>query len=143
MLPETTPLFDELSDDDLELSIDEDEILPTKTYKIDFESGHILGMIEEEESVLQFIKKVLSTEKYSDVIYDWYYGNELQSLVGASIDYAIADIPRIIEEALSTDDRIQAVDDFEFEQISPNTLSVAFTVTSIYSTIEYEMEVGI
>lgn len=90
---------------------------------------------------MQFIQKALSTDKYYYSIYDWYYGNELKSLVGKPLDYIMAEIPRIVEEALLTDDRIKEVKDFKFKRESYDVLSVMFTVVSIYSEQQVVTEV--
>lgn len=122
---------------------DDFEVLPGKTYKLDLENKRIVGMVDREESVFQFVKKVLSTDKYAHEIYDWYYGNELVKLVGQGYAYAVAEIPRIVREALLVDDRINSVDNFQFQQISLDSMICSFTVNTIYSNINYEMEVQI
>ena len=116
---------------------------PDKTYRMDFENLRIMGKIEDYEAVLQFIKKVLRTDKYSYEIYDWYYGNELRNLVGMPYDYIATECPRIIEEALITDDRILSVGDFKFSKISVDSLSMSCVVKTIYGNINYSQEVSI
>lgn len=119
------------------------EILPTKTYKIDTVNKRIIGNISDEEAVMQFIRKVLSTDKYAFEIYDWYYGNELLKLVGQSYNYAIARIPNIFKEALLVDDRITDVRDFTFSQPAIDTAVVSCVVDTVYGPLKYEQEVGI
>lgn len=119
------------------------QILPTKTYRIDPVNKRIIGTIEGRDAVLQFIRKVLSTDKYAFEIYDWYYGNELIKLVGHSYDYVTTRIPNIFKEALLTDDRITDVRDFVFTQITLDTLAVSCQIDTVYGTIKYEQEVNI
>lgn len=118
------------------------EILPTRTYRIDFANKRIIGNIEDGEAVMQFIRKVLDTDKYAFEIYDWYYGNELLKLVGHSYDYVITRIPNIFKEALLVDDRITDVRDFSFSQSSLDSVLVSCYVDTVYGTIKYEQEVA-
>ena len=137
MIPESQDFF--MQDENSENY----EILPTKTYKIDPVNKRIIGVISDEETVMQFIRKVLSTEKYAYEIYDWYYGNELMNLVGYPYDYVVARIPNIFREALLVDDRITDVRDFVFTQTAIDTMTVSCQVDTVYGTIAYEQEVAI
>ena len=137
MIPETQDYF--MQDENSQNF----EVLPTKTYKIDTVNGRIIGIIEDEEAVMQFIHKVLNTDKYAFEIYDWYYGNELLKLVGHSYDYVVTRIPNIFQEALLVDDRILDVRDFTFKQSGLDAITVSCHVDTIYGTINYEQEVMI
>lgn len=119
------------------------EVLPTKTYKIDLVNKRIIGTIEDRDAVMQFIRKVLSTDKYAFEIYDWYYGNELLKLVGHSYDYVVARIPNIFKEALMVDDRIVDVRDFTFNSPAIDTVVISCHVDTVYGEIHYEQEVFI
>lgn len=135
MIPESQDYF--LQDEESENF----QILPTKTFKIDPVNKRIIGMIDDEEAVMQFIRKVLNTDKYAWEIYDWYYGNELLKLVGHSYDYVCTRIPNIFKEALLTDDRIVDVRDFTFRQNAIDSIFVTCVVDTVYGEIVYEQEV--
>lgn len=137
MIPETQDFF--MQDENYENF----EVLPTTTYRIDTVNGRILGTIDGSEAVMQYIKKVLNTDKYAYEIYDWYYGNELLKLVGHSYDYVVARIPNIFKEALLVDDRITDVRDFTFRKLQIDTIEVSCYVDTIYGAIKYEQEVFI
>lgn len=117
------------------------EILPAKTFRLDKTNGRIIGVIDDSEAVMQFIKKVLDTDKYAYEIYDWYYGHRLLELVGQPYEYVVANIPPIIEEALCCDDRIKGVRDFTFEQTSLDSCHTSFFVDTIYGSYKAETEV--
>ena len=134
MIPET------LNSDNL-IDIEEFETPPSLTYRLDFVNRRIIGKVDDKEAVLQFIKKVLDTNKYAYEIYDWYYGNELLALVGQSYDYIAVEAPRIVEEALLVDDRITYIDSWSFKKISVDTLEISFLVHTIYGDIKYTEEV--
>lgn len=119
------------------------EIMPAKTYRMDTRSRRIVGMIDGRDAVLQFIKKVLDTTKYAYEIYDWYYGNELKALVGKPYDYICTEIPRIVREALMTDDRIKDCRDFTFQQTSIDSMQATWVVDTVYGEIDYSQEVEI
>lgn len=97
-------------------------------------------MIDGLEALKQTVETILSVERYKFPIYSWNYGIELDSLIGKSYNYVITEIRRRIEEALEMDDRIETVDNFEFEKIDKNTISVSFVVNSVVE-INEEVEV--
>lgn len=117
------------------------ETYPSLTYRFDFVNKRIMGKIDDEEAVFQFVKKVLSTDKYAYSIYDWYYGNELNKLVNMPYAYIVVEAPRIIEEALLVDDRIKSISDFKAKQLTMDSMSLSFMVNTVYGPIPYTMEV--
>lgn len=137
MIPESQDVF--LQDENSENF----EILPTKTYRLDTINKRIIGTVDDSEAVLQFIRKVLATDKYAFEIYDWYYGNELMKLLGHSYDYVVARIPNIFKEALLVDDRITDVRDFTFSRPAIDTIVVTCQVDTVYGAIKYEQEVPV
>ena len=116
------------------------EIQPSLTYALDVESGRIRGAVDNLESVRQAIFLILNTERYAYLIYSWNYGVELKELIGRPKEYALPEIKRCITEALLQDDRITAVDGFEFET-GKKTVHVTFTVHTIFGDIESEVEI--
>lgn len=119
------------------------ELLPDKTYKIDFLNNRIMGTISGRDAVLQYIRKALNTDKYAFEIYDWYYGNELIKLVGQPYEYIITRIPNIFKEALLVDDRITDVRDFTFIKSGIDSVLISCVVDTVYGQINYEQEVSI
>lgn len=137
MLPESVDYFTQ------DEQADNYEILPTRTYRVDTVNRRIIGTIDERDAVFQFIQKVLDTSKYAYEIYDWYYGNELKALVGKPYDYICAEIPRIVREALMTDDRIKDCRKFEFKQLGIDSMQATWVVDTVYGELEYSQEVKI
>lgn len=138
-------------EDDEELETDFDvETDPSRTYAMvlskDVEKkGFFLGMIDEEEALRQAIMKIISTERYAHEIYSWDYGIELSELIGMPMNYAMSEVKLRIEDALTADDRIEAVEDFQVMRTGKNMLHVTFTVITaegdIIEGIETEVEV--
>lgn len=85
---------------------------PTKTWKLDFERGRIGGFIDGDDALRQYIAKALITPRDRFAIYSDDYGNDLFDLIGADAtpDLLDSEIPRMIEDALIYDDRIDSVD---------------------------------
>ena len=102
----------------------------------------ILGNIDELDAIAQACYKILNTERYQYVIYSWNYGIELQDLFGKPIPYVYSELPRRIKEALTQDDRINSVEDFELSYDKGNVLA-KFTVKTNLGNIEMEKGVNI
>lgn len=115
---------------------------PSKDYKINTEKETIRGIIDKKEAVKQAIYCILDTERYQYPIYSRNYGIEAAELIGKPKTYAMATLKRIITEALTQDDRITGVEGFSFSQ-NKNTVSVTFTVKTIYGDIEASKEVSV
>lgn len=115
---------------------------PSKDYKLDIEHDIISGTCDGLESMKQVIYKILNTERYQNIIYSWNYGIELQDLFGKSVTYVCSELARRITEALVQDDRIEAVNNFEFDITEKRTVKVIFTVHTIFGEVEEEQVVN-
>ena len=118
------------------------ESQPSKNYKLHIEQNIIRGTCDGLEAMKQVIYKILNTERYQYIIYSWNYGIELLDLYGEPITYVLPEIQRRITEALVQDDRINSVDDFNFETIGKRTVNVTFTVHTIFGDIQEEKVVN-
>lgn len=103
----------------------------TRTYKIDFEKGKVMGYCNEIEALKQAIRLILNTERYEHLIYSWNYGSELKNLIGKDKDITESEVKRRIKESLMQDDRVNNVDNFMFNY-NKDGVTVNFTVFSIY-----------
>lgn len=129
-----------------------EEITPrqyyNKTYNINYRSNdtdverQITGYIDDLEAIKQAVYLILSTERYAYPIYSWDYGVELVDLYGKPINYVIAELPQRITEALTQDNRIETVTDFEFER-NGSKLHTSFVVVTTAGNIETDLEVVI
>lgn len=115
--------------------------IPSRTYRL--QNGRIAGWIDELAAMRQAIEKVLHTERFTWLIYTDNYGVELKNLLGEDLDLVMAEMERIVREALSVDERIIEIENFQVTQESRNTLLVSFFVTTIFGSIQMEQEVGI
>ena len=124
------------------LSDFEEEVLPSKTWYIDFDRNVTTRFINDLDAIRQSAILTLATERYEFIIYSNQYGVELMDLFGESMPYVMSEIKRRIEEALKQDDRIKSVEKFEFTR-EKRTLHVKFTVTSTAGNFNLETEVGL
>ena len=79
---------------------------------------------------------------YEWLIHSWDYGVELHNLIGKDVEYCIPEIERRVREALLQDDRITAVQNFEFT-VNKKKVLTTFTVVSIFGEINAELGVEI
>lgn len=108
---------------------------PSYTYKLDMQKARVKGFVDGKDAMPQAIYKILTTERYKHVIYSWDYGVELYDLIGQPIPYVYAELERRITEALTQDDRIEGVRDFQFDN-NNEVVNVSFTVNTIYGTVD-------
>ncbi len=113
-----------------------------KTYLLDTENHKIRGMTSGIDAVRQAVYLILNCERYVYPVYSWNYGAELSELIGREASYLWPELKRRITEALTCDDRIIAVEDFDFEAKKDN-LTVTFTVKTVFGDIREKKEVEI
>lgn len=116
--------------------------MPSYTYNINIESGRIIGHTDHLNAMEQAIYLILSTERYESIIYNWYYGVEFDSLIGKNRDYTTSELKRRIREALSEDDRISDVTDFNISY-KEDAAHVSFLVQTNIGDIDINWEVNI
>lgn len=112
----------------------------TKSPFIDFTKNRMLGWVDGKRAVAQFVYTTLNVERYENLLHSWQFGMERNDLYGMPTDYVIAELKRRIEDALSIDERITAVDTFEFS-VKGRTVNVKFVVHTIYGDEDFEYEV--
>lgn len=137
MIPSNTILTEELVE----------ETFVGRTYKIlisesESDANRIIGFVDDLDAIKQTIFLILSTERYAYLIYSWDYGVELVDLIGQPLSYIMSELPVRISDALLQDNRIESVDNFEFE-VHGKKLHTTFTVITTVGEIETELEVDI
>ncbi|CUH95870.1 hypothetical protein P22_1956 [Propionispora sp. 2/2-37] len=115
---------------------------PNKSYKMRIDDEKVLGTVDALEAVEQACYKILNTERYQYVIYSWNYGIELQDLFGKPIPYVFSELPRRIREALTQDDRVNDVTDFDLSHNKGDVLAT-FKVVTASGVIEMQKGVRI
>lgn len=133
MIPSTTAFLEQ----DFEITEQ-----PTHTYKMNLESNLIRGYTDGQEAMKQAIYKILNTERYQYVMYSWNYGIELLDLYGEPVSYVCPELERRITEALTWNDRIQSVDNFEFNISKKGEILVTFTAHTVFGDVVAEKVVN-
>lgn len=119
---------------------------PSKTYRLDINTKRISGFCDGIEAIQQAIYKILNTERYQVLIYDWYYGFEKEDLIGLceTEQYLFLEIERRIREALLEDDRIEEIGDFSINQEKEKVIVQFQAMTNIGSIqIKEEIEINV
>ncbi|MDF2881567.1 MAG: phage protein [Clostridiaceae bacterium] len=115
---------------------------PSKTFKLNTDKSIVLGNVDKLEALKQAIYIYLNIERYESIIYSWNIGVQTSDLIGEDYDYVCSELERRITNALTYDDRINSVDSFSF---APNkdSLTISFTVNTIYGNVDATKEVDI
>lgn len=114
----------------------------SNSYRMQIGNERIKGNISDIDAMAQACYKILNTERYTYVIYSWDYGIELQDLFGKPIPYVFAVLPTRIKEALTHDERIEDVTDFDLSHNAGNVLC-KFTVKTTFGDLQLQKEVSI
>jgi hypothetical protein len=118
------------------------DTMPSYTYNINRNTNRISGYIDDKDAIIQAIYLILQTERYESMIYNWYYGVEFDGLIGKNKDYVTSELQRVIREALTEDDRITEVSDFDITYTDDSALIVFLVQTNIGDiTIEWEVNI--
>mgnify|MGYP004657198049 CR=1 FL=1 len=125
---------------------------PTNTYKLVVDPNLIkddsiyMNRVSEYTDDLAAVKQavylILSIERYKYIIYSWNYGVELHDLFGKPLPYVQGILPERITEALTMDDRITDVNNFEFTK-NGKKLGVKFTVVTNVGKFDTDLEVEV
>lgn len=116
--------------------------IPTHTYKLDMLNNRMRGYTDGQEAMKQAVYKILTTERYKHEIYSWNYGVELSDLFGQPLPYVYPEIERRVTEALTADDRIESVTEFEFSNEGGSVIA-KFTVNTVFGEIDYKLSVEV
>lgn len=112
---------------------------PSKTWIIDRSTLQVAYMDEGLEAVRQAVEIALNVERFRWQIYNTNFGAELSELVGDDEAYIEAELPRMVEDALSPDNRVVSVDNYTFSR-SGDALTVSFSVHTVFGDLEEEVE---
>lgn len=122
----------DIDDEEIDIDVDEEKI-PTD-YEIDFTTGKLTGkIITGLDAIKQWVRIVLSTDRYYFNQYSWDHGCELQALIGKNYDPALieSEVKRMIEDALLVNDDVESISDLTCE-IKQDKLTATFTINTIY-----------
>lgn len=111
---------------------------PSRTWIIDRNTMQVGYMDEGLEAVRQSVEIALNVERFQWQIYNTNFGNELEELVGDDADYIQSELPRMVNDALSVDDRVIDTTDYTFS-VNGDSMTVSFTVNTVYGQLTEEL----
>ena len=114
---------------------------PSKTYRVDWEAGRVQGKLEGREAMAQAIRKLLSTERFSYLIYSWNYGTQWANLMGEDWAEAESELKRILWEALKQDPRITGLSQVSIAWADRRSCAVSLEAETIFGTVREETTV--
>lgn len=114
--------------------------IPSKTFGI--AGDRLTEYIDNIEAVKQAILIILDINRFEYPILSWNFGNEMRRIIGEPMEYAMIKTEQYIKEALTQDDRIKDVVDFEFE-VARHKLLANYRVVTVFGDFNNETEVNI
>ncbi|WP_342490885.1 DUF2634 domain-containing protein [Bacillus sp. FSL R5-0422] len=128
-------------EEEIEETEEDEEVETSTTYRIDVETGRLTGeTISGIEAIRQFVYMTLRTERYAHPIYSHDIGTEIQELLTdteATDEYKEMEIPRLIEEALIVDERIDHIEEIEVTKEN-DSFHVKLAIVTDEGTLEIE-----
>lgn len=115
---------------------------PNNEWIVDFESEDNTEPKDELNTIIQAVRFALETERYKYPIMGSNYGTTFEDLIGSDYSYTKSEIARRIRDALSIDDRILSIDNFEFTQTNGSDMIVTFNITTIVGSTSFTMAVA-
>ena len=123
----------------MEIEVEEQ---PTRTYGIDYENKRIAGKKDGLAAMVQAVRKAMETQRYAERIYSGDYGSELHKLIGKPKEYARAKLRMIIEDALSTDNRVRGVKSVQTTVTESDEIVAEVQIITDYGEINIEESIG-
>ena len=111
---------------------------PSRTWIIDRNTMQVGYMDEGLEAVRQAVEIALNVDRFRWQIYNTNFGNELNDLIGDDADYIMSEFPRMVDDALSVDDRVIDTADYVFN-IDGDSMDVSFTVNTVFGAFAEEV----
>ena len=124
---------------DLQTEVIDEITIPSRTYQV--KNGRIIGHVDDLNAIRQAVDKILKTQLFDWEIYSETYGVETDRLIGQDFDFVKADIERTMADALSYDDRIEGIEDFEILSTEGDVMAISFTVITNDGAFTAENEV--
>jgi hypothetical protein plarl_13414 len=115
---------------------------PSQTWHIDKDANRIQGMTDGLEAVRQAVEIILNVERFRWQIYRPYSGMQWDGLIGQDPGYVASELKRRITDALTMDDRVKGISDFDYS-INGNTLSASLVINTVYGDTQTTVEVNI
>lgn len=119
------------------------DIAAARTYRLDFDTGEIVGTIDEMTAMRQYIIKALFTARNAHEIYSDEYASEIEEILweDEGAEYTAVELERVIREAIENDDRMIEVENVEitFER---DEIYAIIDCNTIYGQLTEEVQLN-
>ena len=113
---------------------------PSLSWYINKETNRIEGTVDGQAAVRQAVEIILNVERFRWQIYRPYSGMEWDGLIGQDPGYVGAELQRRVIDALTVDDRVTGISDYDYT-VDGSSLAAVFTVNTVYGSIAESLEV--
>lgn len=120
-------------------TIENEQEKTSRTYRIDWDEGRIIGFVDGQEAMNQYIKKAILTPRFRCLIYSHQYGSEIiDTLMDKDVtrEYIEAEISFLVTDTLIHDPRVLRVYNIEVEFFDTyhmqDSCAITFDVDTIY-----------
>lgn len=113
---------------------------PSLSWYINKETNRIEGIVDGQAAVRQAVEIILNVERFRWQIYRPYSGMEWDGLIGQDPGYVGAELQRRVIDALTVDDRVTGISDYDYT-VDGSSLSAVFAVNTVYGSIAESVEV--
>ena len=113
---------------------------PSLSWYINKETNRIEGTVNGQAAVRQAVEIILNVKRFRWQIYRPYSGMEWDGLIGQDPGYVGAELQRRVIDALTVDDRVTDISDYDYT-VDGSSLSAVFTVNTVYGSIAESVEV--
>ena len=109
---------------------------PTKSWLINEDTGSLELSDDNEALMRQAINIRIQIERFQYTIFSSNVGMQTIDLPGQDLPLIISDLQRRITDCLMCDDRINNVENFEFNQLDEHSILVTFDVDTIFGIMQ-------
>lgn len=102
---------------------------------VDFETGDNGQPKSNLDAVAQDIRFALETDRYKWPIMGSNFGASFDDLIGTDYNYIRSEVVRRIRDALSIDDRILQVDEFQFTPLDDSGILISCTISTTFGNV--------
>lgn len=115
---------------------------PSLTWYINKDNNRIQGEVDNLDAVRQAVEIILNVERFRWQIYSPNSGMQWDGLIGQNPGYVASEVQRRIKDALSTDERVLGISNFEYT-LSGADFVGSVTVETVYGRIQTTVEVNL
>lgn len=113
---------------------------PSLTWYINKQTNRIQGETDNLQAVKQAVEIILNVERFRWQIYSPNSGMQWDGLIGQNPGYVASEVQRRIQDALSVDERVLGISDFQYT-MNGNAMTCSMTVNTVYGQTQNTVEV--